>query len=55
MARLTDWLGREIEVARSSGGVLVTADPFDNLIRTGITPRPPAEIVQKFWARGPSC
>jgi len=35
--------------AHSKGGVLATAHPFDNLIRTGCSPWPPPEIVQKLY------
>jgi hypothetical protein len=48
--RIPDWNGREIEVVRSRGGVLAVADPFEGLIRTGIEPWPPPEIVSKLCA-----
>jgi hypothetical protein len=46
---MKDWNQNEIACARSSGGVTVTAHPFDNLIRTGCTPWPPPDIVQKLY------
>jgi hypothetical protein len=46
---LKDWNGREIIGARSTGRVLVVADPMDNLISTGVSPWPPPEIVQKLY------
>ena len=46
---MKDWNQTEIACARSKGGVIVTAHPFDNLIRTGCTPWPPPEIVQKLY------
>jgi hypothetical protein len=47
--KLTDWNGREIAVARSRGGVTVVLDPSDNLIRGGVAPWPPPEVVQKAY------
>jgi hypothetical protein len=46
---MKDWNGREIEIAKSKGCVLVAANPFDNLISTGVSPWPPSEIVQKLY------
>lgn len=46
---MKDWNGKEVACAHSSGGVTVLARPFDNLIRTGCHPWPPAEIVQKTY------
>jgi hypothetical protein len=46
---MKDWNQNEIACAHSKGGVIVTAHPFDNLIRTGCAPWPPSEIVQKLY------
>jgi len=46
---MKDWNQIEIACAHSKGGVLVTSHPFDNLIRTGCSPWPPPEIVQKLY------
>lgn len=46
---MKNWNQDEINVARSRGGVLATTHPFDNLIRTGCVPWPPAEITQKLY------
>lgn len=46
---MKDWNENEIACAHSKGGVVVTAHPFDNLIRTGCAPWPPSEIVQKLY------
>jgi hypothetical protein len=44
-----NWLGDEIEVGRSKGGTLAVADPGDNLVKGGVSPWPPPEIVQKMY------
>lgn len=46
---MKDWNQIEIACAQSKGGVTVTAHPFDNLLRTGCTPWPPPEIIQKLY------
>ena len=46
---MKNWDNREIEVAHSEGGVIAVLNPFDNLISTGITPWPPAEVLQKLY------
>jgi hypothetical protein len=46
---MRDWIGKEITCARSRGGVLVVAHPFDNLISTGCSPWPTPEILQKLY------
>lgn len=51
ISMLKDWNGREIAVARTRRGVLVTADPSDNLLRGGVAPWPPPEVVQKGYQR----
>ena len=46
---MEDWNGREIEVARSKGGVIAVADVSDNLIRVDDVPWPPPAVVQKLY------
>jgi len=46
---MKNWNHAEIACAHSKGGVIVTAHPFDNLVRTGCNPWPPPEIVQKLY------
>lgn len=46
---MKDWNQAEIACAVSKGGVVVTAHPFDNLIRTDSCSWPPPEIVQKLY------
>lgn len=48
-AQISDWREREISIARSKGGVLAVADPWDNLIRTGVRPWPAPELIQKIY------
>jgi len=49
VAILLDWHEREIEVAKSRRGVLAVVNPFDNLVKTGIMPWPPPELIQKLY------
>jgi hypothetical protein len=46
---MLDWRGIEVEVARSAGGVLALADPWANVVRTGVLPWPPPELIQKLY------
>jgi hypothetical protein len=46
---MKNWNQQEVDILRSKGGVIALADPFDNLITTGIKPWPPSEIVQKLY------
>ena len=46
---MLDWRGTEVEIATSAGGVLALATPWANLIRTGVLPWPPPELVQKLY------
>lgn len=46
---MEDWNGRAIFVARSRGGVFATVNPSDNLVRSGTSPWPPPEILQKLY------
>jgi hypothetical protein len=47
--KIQDWKGRDIQCARSRGGVCVLRHPLDNLIATGCSPWPTAEIIQKTY------
>lgn len=47
--RMPDWRGREIAVAHSKGGVLVTTNPLDNLVLPDNRPAPAPEILQKLY------
>src|SRR5437773_4817124 len=49
MAQIPDWHGNPIEVARSTGGVLAVADPWKNVVSTGIRPWPASELIQKLY------
>ena len=49
MAKIADWSGREIEIGTSAGGVKAVVDPWDNFVRTGISPWPPPELIQKLY------
>ena len=46
---MKNWHGQEIETAVSKGGVIALANPYDNLIKTGVDPWPPSEVVQKLY------
>ena len=46
---MKDWNGKNIEFAKSKGGVIAVANPFDNLISKNYVPWPPPEIVQKLY------
>jgi len=48
MESILNWKGDPIEVTRSRGGTLATANPSDNLVTASIVPWPPPEIVQKL-------
>lgn len=49
MGQIEDWRGNPIEVARSKGRVIATADPWNNVIRTGVRPWPAPELIQKIY------
>jgi hypothetical protein len=49
MAEIKSWRGLPIDVAKSAGGVLAVADPWDNVIKTGVRPWPPPELIQKIY------
>jgi hypothetical protein len=46
---ISDWNGRSVAIAISRRGVRATIDPYDNMIRTGVAPWPPPEVVQKAY------
>jgi hypothetical protein len=46
---MLDWRGIEVEAVRSAGGVLALADPWANVVRTGVVPWPPPELMQKLY------
>lgn len=47
--KLKNWNQQEVEILKSKGGVIALANPFDNLVSTGVEPWPPAEVVQKLY------
>jgi hypothetical protein len=49
MDRIKNWRGEDVASARSGGGVLVLADPLENLVRGKVAPWPPPEILQKLY------
>src|SRR5581483_4690440 len=49
MHQITDWRGAVVDVALSSGGVRAVSNPWDNVIRTGVHPWPPPELLQKVY------
>ena len=49
MERVPDWRGGEVDVAVSAGGVRALASPWDNMVRTGVSPWPPPELLQKVY------
>lgn len=51
---MQDWNERDIEVARSKGGVIAVADVSDNLIRVSEVPWPPPAVVQKLYESRPT-
>ena len=51
MRSIEHWVrADQVAVAESAGGVLATCNPLDNLVRAGVTPWPPPEILQKLYA-----
>jgi hypothetical protein len=49
MPFVLDWVGNQIEVGYSHGGVMAVADFSRNFIRTRVPVWPPAAIVQKLY------
>lgn len=51
MKKIKGWLGASsVEVVESAGGILATVDPLANLVRGGVSPWPPPELLQKLYA-----
>lgn len=46
---MKNWNQQEVEILTSKGGVIALANPYDNLVTTGVEPWPPAEVVQKLY------
>jgi hypothetical protein len=46
---MLDWRGAEVEVAKSAGGVLALANPWEDVVRGGVLPWPPPELIQKLY------
>lgn len=46
---MPNWNGQAIQVATSRGGVFAVCDPWAGLIRGGVEPWPPPELVQKLY------
>jgi len=49
MQNILDWNGRDITVVESDGAVRAVVHFADNLVRTGVAPWPPGEIIQKLY------
>jgi hypothetical protein len=49
MTAIQDWRDDQVETATSSGGVLALVDPWQNVIRSGVKPWPPCELIQKIY------
>lgn len=49
MRSIEDWRGNHVDIASSNGGVLAVADPWNNVIRSGVHPWPPPELIQKIY------
>jgi len=47
--QIKNWNNADIEIVESNGGVKATLNPYDNLIKTNISPWPPTEILQKLY------
>lgn len=46
---MKNWNQQEVEIMTSKGGVIALANPYENLVTTGVIPWPPSEIVQKLY------
>lgn len=46
---MKNWNQKEVEILTSKGGVIALANPYENLVTTGVEPWPPAELVQKLY------
>lgn len=49
MHAIRDWNDREIAIAESAGGVRAVVHFSDNLVRSGVVPWPPGEVLQKLY------
>ena len=49
MDSIANWIGNQVEVAHSKGGVMVLVDPFANIVSGGVVPWPPSELIQKLY------
>lgn len=49
MKSIVDWNGRPLELAESTGGVLAFTNPLAGLLRGGVWPWPPSEVIQKLY------
>jgi hypothetical protein len=47
--KMKNWRQQEVDILTSKGGVIALANPYDNLVTTGVTPWPPSEVVQKLY------
>ena len=46
---MKNWNQKDVEILTSKGGVIALANPYDNLVTTGVEPWPPSEVVQKLY------
>jgi len=46
---MENWNNQKVDTLVSKGGVIALANPFDNLVSSGVLPWPPSEIVQKLY------
>jgi hypothetical protein len=49
LKKMKNWNQQEVEILISKGGVIALANPYNNLVTTGVLPWPPSEIVQKLY------
>jgi hypothetical protein len=48
-ATVKGWRGNEIGLVESSGGVRAVVNPWDGVVKGGVDPWPPPELVQKLY------
>ncbi|MEX0610134.1 MAG: hypothetical protein WD016_09430 [Balneolaceae bacterium] len=46
---IENWLGENVGICQSKGGVYAFQNPYDNLVRGDVNPWPSSEIVQKLY------
>ena len=46
---IENWLGKNVGISQSKGGVYALQNPYDNFVRGDVNPWPPSEIVQKLY------